>query len=250
MPSTLAAPFTRTPAAGPHSSPSGTSPMRQATGSIYPPSPPPVETRTAATVPRSSAGGEILPPNFPAGTKAAPNQGNILPPSGGNGSGGALTSGREVLYETGGPPPGGQVPASYRGKTFVSAPDVANAPALQPPQNAAVPINGGERYQGERVAPAQLPQTETIGGSTTEKPTNDATASDRWWPLLLAILGLFGSIGFNVYLGWIAWDLHGRYQDVVADLHDLENQFDERVGEMESDRSPRRESRRVAAMAG
>ena len=52
-----------------------------------------------------------------------------------------------------------------------------------------------------------------------------------------------------VYLGWIAWDLHGRYQDVVADLHDLENQFDERTGELvpESDRSVRRESRRVTA---
>ena len=64
------------------------------------------------------------------------------------------------------------------------------------------------------------------------------------------MLGLFGSVGFNVYLGWIAWDLHGRYQDVVADLHDLENQFDERSGVADSDRSVRRDSRRVTALAG
>ncbi len=255
MPSTLAAPVTRTPAAGPHNTPSGTSPMRQAAGSVYPPSPPPVGTRTAAAFPSTAAGGEILPPNFPARSPTTTSAGEILPPSGGNSSNGSLTGGREILYETNEPPTGSQIPASYRGKIFVSAPDTTTAPALQPPQNASIPAIGGQRYQAQRVpAPEQLPTTETIGGSSTEQTTKNetasSTASDRWWPLLLAILGLFGSIGFNVYLGWIAWDLHGRYQDVVADLHDLENQFDERVGEMESDRNPRRESRRVAAMAG
>jgi hypothetical protein len=40
--------------------------------------------------------------------------------------------------------------------------------------------------------------------------------------LLLSILGLFGSLGFNLYLGWIAWDLYSRYQDAVVDVQELE----------------------------
>lgn len=34
----------------------------------------------------------------------------------------------------------------------------------------------------------------------------------------LTLLTLFGSIGLNLYLGWIAWDTYNRYQDLVADI--------------------------------
>ncbi len=34
----------------------------------------------------------------------------------------------------------------------------------------------------------------------------------------LTLLILFGSIGLNLYLGWIAWDTYNRYQDLVADI--------------------------------
>jgi hypothetical protein len=34
----------------------------------------------------------------------------------------------------------------------------------------------------------------------------------------LTLLTLFGSVGLNLYLGWIAWDTYNRYQDLVADI--------------------------------
>jgi hypothetical protein len=34
----------------------------------------------------------------------------------------------------------------------------------------------------------------------------------------LTLLALFGSVGLNLYLGWIAWDTYNRYQDLVSDM--------------------------------
>jgi hypothetical protein len=48
-------------------------------------------------------------------------------------------------------------------------------------------------------------------------------ADNRSWLVLLLMLGLFASLGFNLYLGWIAWDIHGRYQDAIADLSERES---------------------------
>jgi hypothetical protein len=42
------------------------------------------------------------------------------------------------------------------------------------------------------------------------------------------VLALFGSIGFNLYLGWIAWDLYTRYQDAMEDVHELESKLEEK----------------------
>jgi hypothetical protein len=41
----------------------------------------------------------------------------------------------------------------------------------------------------------------------TSPPTSDI-AVKPWLPLTLALLGLFASLGTNIYLGWIAWDLY------------------------------------------
>ena len=49
-----------------------------------------------------------------------------------------------------------------------------------------------------------------------------ALANRPWWPLTLAVVALFASVGFNFYLGWIAWDLYTRYQDAIADVQELE----------------------------
>ncbi len=52
----------------------------------------------------------------------------------------------------------------------------------------------------------------------------------------MTLLMLFGSIGLNLYLGWIAWDTYNRYQDMVADIRyssprreSLRDEFVERV---------------------
>ncbi len=261
----LANPVSRTPAAGP-SNASGQ--MRQASGAEYPPTPPPVVApRSAVGFPSATNQNGVLPPEYGANPGSIPRgeRGDILPPGGNSYTNrpapGMGTGGREILYENAGSGNDLDRTASYQNKTFVTAPRVTvpEPPPLQPPNN----VDFGNSADGQfptQPLPSQLP-TNTVGSpsgsglddaqSTAETKTQAQNASgDRWWPLLLAMLGLFGSLGFNVYLGWIAWDLHGRYQDVVADLHDLENQFDERSSIAESDRSVRRDSRRVTALAG
>jgi hypothetical protein len=68
------------------------------------------------------------------------------------------------------------------------------------------------------------------GAATAEDPAAASNPpSDRpWGPLVLAVLALFGSIGFNLYLGWIAWDLYTRYQDAMEDVHELESKLEEK----------------------
>ena len=51
-------------------------------------------------------------------------------------------------------------------------------------------------------------------------------AQGQWGWLALCLLALFFSIGANIYLGWIAWDTHARYQDLVDDLHEAESQLE------------------------
>ncbi|MCP4191212.1 MAG: hypothetical protein GY768_11365 [Planctomycetaceae bacterium] len=63
-------------------------------------------------------------------------------------------------------------------------------------------------------------------------------SSGRWWPLLLTMLGLFASVGFNLYLGWIAFDIHGRYHDIADEIQDLEQKLEENG--VRSDASERR----------
>ena len=67
-----------------------------------------------------------------------------------------------------------------------------------------------------------------------------------WWPLFMAVVGLFGSIGFNLYLGWIAWDLYSRYQEAVDDVRDLEEQLETKQQEVAMAASPQR--RKYAAV--
>ncbi len=59
--------------------------------------------------------------------------------------------------------------------------------------------------------------------------------SDRpWWPFLLALIGLFASLGFNVYLGWIAWDLYTRYQDAIDDVQELEQRMEKQQAALDA----------------
>lgn len=222
--------------------------MRPVGGVEFPPMPP--------------AQGEVLPPGY--GSTTRPVATDILPPS--TYPSNAATDPRSAGRPVSGTPATGESyppPAGYRGRPYIAPPDMGEGsatasrgnlpggqilpPDITAPGNGSRPTTVDPRFSSERPDANGQTGPLTDGGGRTAKST---TAGDRWWPLLLSLLGLFGSIGFNLYLGWIAWDLHGRYQDVVADLHELESQLDERVGEPETDRTSRRETRRVAALAG
>jgi hypothetical protein len=44
-----------------------------------------------------------------------------------------------------------------------------------------------------------------------------ADADKPWWPLTLAMLALFASMGGNLYMGWIAVDVYRRYLEMTGD---------------------------------
>jgi len=50
---------------------------------------------------------------------------------------------------------------------------------------------------------------------TTEAPA--ASGDKPWWPLTLAMLALFASLGGNLYMGWIAVDVYRRYLEMADD---------------------------------
>ncbi len=53
--------------------------------------------------------------------------------------------------------------------------------------------------------------------ATEDEPSSNgpnATAKP-WWPLSLALIGLFVSLGGNVYLTWITLDTRGRYRTLL-----------------------------------
>ena len=52
---------------------------------------------------------------------------------------------------------------------------------------------------------------------------SDLADSDKpWWPLTLAMLALFASMGGNLYMGWIAVDVYRRYLEMAEDGDDDE----------------------------
>jgi hypothetical protein len=81
--------------------------------------------------------------------------------------------------------------------------------ASNPPRPFASDL--GEKPLSERAAvfvnsPETTPKPHEM---ITEKATSDNSpdrTSRPWMPLTVTLLGLFASVGANIYLSWIAWD--------------------------------------------
>jgi hypothetical protein len=81
---------------------------------------------------------------------------------------------------------------------------------------------------------------------------DDGTSADAekaWWPLTLAMLALFASMGGNLYMGWIAVDVYRRYLDAASDEYDDDDAASGRDHEREED-WPRDRRRRREPVTG
>ena len=90
-----------------------------------------------------------------------------------------------------------------------SRPD-AQDPLPTVPQT--LPLDAGSKRLAEQ--PAIYMKSDTTAASQP-KPTPDSqpeTSGKPWLPLTFTLLGLFASIGANVYLGWIAWDCRQQFR--------------------------------------
>ena len=68
----------------------------------------------------------------------------------------------------------------------------------------------------------RIPAVREKGPDTVDRETSGGEGAGTrrlWLPLMVTLLALFASGGLNVYLGWIMWDTHHRYQRLVAQLH-------------------------------
>ncbi len=77
---------------------------------------------------------------------------------------------------------------------------------------------------------------------------SDLAESDKpWWPLTLAMLALFASMGGNLYMGWIAVNVYRRYLEMADDGDDDEPHDSPRRREddEEWEERPRRRERAV-----
>jgi len=71
----------------------------------------------------------------------------------------------------------------------------------------------------EKAATVFKPASEPPSPSDRPYPTSEAPAPERhWWPLTLALLALFASVGANVYLGLITWSFRSRCAELLAEL--------------------------------
>jgi hypothetical protein len=73
------------------------------------------------------------------------------------------------------------------------------------PRDTPFPAKRAVYVEQSGAAPAdKVPQKAT-------PPSEPEAPAKPWLPLTCTLLGLFASLSANVYLGWIAWDLRGRY---------------------------------------
>ncbi len=111
-------------------------------------------------------------------------------------------------------------------------------PQPQPPRGGKQPSSSVEedftRLVGGQAKPAAKEPAPTLAANSPpapakKTPENDALdkpASSGWWISLM--LGLLGSLGGNVYLGWITWETRTRYRALVRRYRKLErNQAEE-----------------------
>lgn len=90
------------------------------------------------------------------------------------------------------------------------------APFALPPDPAGKPLPGCPTAFVEPADAAPKPEPKTVAGDQPEQ------AAKPWLPLTFTLFGLFASLGANVYLGWIAWELRQRFRAKQALLETAE----------------------------
>jgi hypothetical protein len=91
------------------------------------------------------------------------------------------------------------------------APEPQEVPRRLPSDSAGKPIAAERATFVEQAGAAKSPQTKPSEASPSQPPPADRP----WVALTLVTLGLFASLGGNVYLGWIAWDVYHRYRALL-----------------------------------
>ena len=98
------------------------------------------------------------------------------------------------------------------------APDAAQVPLPFEPDDESMSIQQAtgqeEESSSESGEAPRAGETDLV-----ERAAPEATAASKpWMTLILTLLGLFASLGGNVYFLWITWDTRKRYRTLVRNL--------------------------------
>jgi hypothetical protein len=85
-------------------------------------------------------------------------------------------------------------------------------------------------------------------GFLREEGSSTSSSDKPWWPLTLAMLALFASMGGNLYMGWIAVDVYRRYLDMADGGYDDESREPPREREEKDEWAERPRRRERAAV--
>lgn len=109
------------------------------------------------------------------------------------------------------------------------------APELIEPAPDSRPIDVRPTGYHERPAPGpkpELPQGPSVGPESESKSPSEQeprreesrqdTTERAWTPLIVALFTLFGSLGANLYLGWITWNTRSRYRALIEGIGEPE----------------------------
>ena len=167
---------------------------------------------------------DVPPPTMPATTStvsqpyAPPTQ--AAPYGAGSQTGTLSRTNQNTTSE----PPWQRLAENTKDAASVPAATAVDAPqqALPTSTSAAYPAVRPSAGNAQRYADAiqsNYPQPVRPGGS-----------------FMTTMLALFGSIGLNLYLGWVAWDTYNRYQDLVHDVRYTGSRRDSSRDEYASER--------------
>ena len=79
------------------------------------------------------------------------------------------------------------------------------------------PSSSGEKPKLGQPAIFEEPKGRSDPSTNAPNRTAPGEHSDRpWMPLTVTLLGLFASLGANVFLGWVAWGFRQRYAECTT----------------------------------
>lgn len=84
--------------------------------------------------------------------------------------------------------------------------------AVQPKESPRSKTAGLDRWSGDTQSKVERPASREPAKETKELPKE---TPKPWLPFTLVVLALFGSLGGNMYMGWITWETRARYHALV-----------------------------------
>ena len=151
------------------------------------------------------------------GTRELPR---VLPPAGADSPGSAAATREQPPTDPFLPPPA--APSNWPGLS--GEPPSLRQPGAESPgaPNVIQPAPDSKRIDAQEAGylerPPAAPKGESKSPSEQEaerEKTQQNVAGKPWTALIVALFTLFGSLGANLYLGWITWNARSRYRSLA-----------------------------------